>query len=49
MRFMVCVNDGERLGNGDESTFEDIKYEISELLRTCYFDVEYMDECKDGE
>lgn len=49
MRFMVCVNNDEAVANGDEQGWEDIQYEIAELLRSGYYAVEYMDECRDGE
>jgi hypothetical protein len=49
MRYMVCINDNERVANGDESTWDDTLDEIRELLRSGYFEVEYMDEARDNE
>lgn len=40
MKFMVIVNDDEARGNGSEMTFDDNVYEIGELLRSGYYDVE---------
>lgn len=40
MKYIVVVNDEERVDNGDESDLDDVNYEISELLRSGYFEVE---------
>ena len=39
MKYIVIIDDEERLDNGDESTFEDTEYEVKELLRSGYFNV----------
>lgn len=49
MRYVVFVNDDERVANGDETSWEDAVDEISELLRSGYFEVEYVDGARDGE
>mgnify|MGYP006188472803 CR=1 FL=1 len=49
MKFMVYVNNEERLANGDEDTFESAVDEIIELLRSGHFYVEYVDEVTDDE
>jgi hypothetical protein len=46
---MVCINNDEAIDNGTEMTFDDVKYEVEELLRSGYYEVEYMDECGDDE
>lgn len=40
MKYLIIVNDDERLANGDESGLEDVRYEVGELLRSGYFGVE---------
>lgn len=49
MRFMVCINNDEAEDMGAESTLEDVQYEVGELLRSGYYEVEYIDECRDNE
>lgn len=39
-KYVVVINDDERIDNGDESTFDDVQYEVGELLRSGYFQVE---------
>ena len=43
MRYVVIVNDDEREANGDEFTFDETVDEISELLRSGYFEVEKVE------
>ena len=40
MKYLVIINDDERVGNGDESTVADVEYEAGELLRSGYFEIE---------
>lgn len=40
MRFTLVINNDEAVDNGDESTFEDVTYEVGELLRSGYYEVE---------
>lgn len=44
MRYKVIINDEERLANGDETEFSDVCYEVGELLRSGYFEVESVEE-----
>jgi hypothetical protein len=44
MRYIVVVNDDERIDAGDEWTLEETTYEIGELLRSGYFEVESVEE-----
>ena len=44
MRYVVVIDDGERRGNGDESTFQENWDEVSELLRSGYYEVVYFSE-----
>lgn len=52
MRIMVCINTAEAEDGYEEEnvpTFADHKYEIEELLRQGHYNVEYVDESRDGE
>lgn len=40
MKYLVVINNDEALSNGDDPTFEDVKDEVEELLRSGYYDVE---------
>lgn len=42
MRFAVIINNEEAVANGDEQTAEDCEYEIGELLRSGYYEVERL-------
>lgn len=42
MKYLVIVNDDERVDSGDEFTFDETVDEISELLRSGYFEVEMV-------
>jgi hypothetical protein len=44
MKYMVCINDNEARDNGSEMTFNDVLDEVEELLRSGYYEVEWMDE-----
>jgi hypothetical protein len=48
LRYLVIVNDDEKRSNGDEDSFDEVKYEIGELLRSGYFDVEKVEELDEG-
>lgn len=52
MRLMVCVETGEAdqgYDEGEEPTFAEHVDNIKELLRSGYYEVEYVDEARDGE
>lgn len=40
MRYRVYINDDELRDNGDDLTLAEVTYEVGELLRSGYFDVE---------
>lgn len=44
MRYTVVVNDDEARDNGDDLTLEEATWEITELLRSGYFEVESVEE-----
>ena len=48
MRYVVIVNDDEKRSNGGEDSFDEVKYEIGELLRSGYFEVEKVWESNEG-
>ena len=48
MRYLVVINDDEARDNGAENTFEDVKYEVGELLRIGYYEVEAIQELEGG-
>jgi len=49
MRFVLFVNNDEAEANGDEMTWDDVEYEVGELLRSGHYEVEYMTWPKDDE
>jgi hypothetical protein len=52
MRLAVFVETGEAeqgYEEGDEPTFDEHVDNIKELLRSGYYEVEYVDEARDGE
>lgn len=49
MRYILCINNNERLANGDDDDWDTVLDEVTELLRGGYFEVEYMDEARDNE
>lgn len=48
MRYMVIVNDDELRGNGEELTLTEVTYEVGELLRSGYYEVEKVEELDEG-
>jgi len=40
VKYLVIVNDDELRGNGDDLSLPDVTYDISELLRCGYYQVE---------
>ena len=42
MKYTVIINDDELRGNGEELTLQEVKFEVGELLRSGYFDVEEL-------
>lgn len=52
MRLMVCVNTGEAdqgYDDGEAPSFSEHMDNIHELLRSGYYNVEYIEECRDNE
>lgn len=44
MRYIIVINDEELRGNGDELSLDEVANEVSELLRSGYYDVESVTE-----
>jgi hypothetical protein len=43
MKYLIIVNDDERLANGDDPGLDETKYEIEESLRSAFFEVESIE------
>lgn len=48
MRYLVVINDEEARDNGYDIPFEDVRYEVGELLRSGYYEVESIEELEGG-
>lgn len=46
-RYIIFINNDERLDNGEEDTLEDVALNVSELLRSGYYEVEDVSEIVD--
>lgn len=42
MRYILFINNDEALASGDDPDFAETKYEVGELLRSGYYEVEQI-------